>query len=226
MLCMAMMGSNHNVLCSSARPPQTKRPLMNHNLGGMSASSSPHYHSKSIGDYHMSRQNPDVLDQMYSSSEADVPDNHTQLFQGGTSYGATSANRAVLGRLNGHHSTVISPKLPGSGAPPQMSYLRHMLNSRRAQSASPSSLVQLAARGGSVGVRRRGGGGGRLLRNRLGGVGGSPATAKVAGVARTTGGEGEGREGHYVQQQPNGLDQQSQNPWDKEVVLSALRQRR
>ena len=231
----------HSSACavfSSARSPVTKRPLMNHNFGGTSALRSPmtsvYQTTRSLGEYHMSRQSPDVLDQMYSSSgAADNPDNPTHQFHHGDPGGIIepsyppAVDRSALGRLNGHASAVIHRR----GNSPQLSYLRQLLNSRRSQSPSPSSLVQLAARSGvgvGVGVRR---GGGRLLRRHM--VGGSPAVVKLAGVGRTSS-EGEGErergEGNQQQQQPqqltNGLEERPRNPCDKEVVLSALRQRR
>lgn len=149
----------------------------------------------------MSRQNPNVLDQMYS------PNQSTQGRESVYTIGSRESP------LNGHRTLGVSPRLGGTGAVSQVSFLRQMLNSRRARSASPG-LVQLANRNG---VGRTG----RLLK--YGVVGVSPVTVKLAGV------KGIGEKGKM---QPsgvtNGLDQNQRmpNPCDKEVVLSALRQKR
>ena len=175
----------------------------------------------------MSRQNPDVLDKLYPSPERDAPENSPHQFQNVLElrdgrFAATTANKPVLETVNGHYSSLVSPNFPRGGVPPpQVSFLRQMLNSRRSQSVSPSSLVQLATRGGGVRVRR---GGGRLLKGRL--LGQSPAMVKLAGVGKTSQGSEVRDLLQQQQQQLNGLDQQTHNPCDKETVLSALRQRR
>lgn len=199
---------------------------MNQKFGGVSGPSlNGRYHgnTRSIGDYHMSRQSPDVLDQMYSSSE-EPQENRMQPFHGldpgGTSYPAIG-NSSVLRKSNSHFSPIGPPKRPGEATPSQISYLRQVLNARRSQSASPNSLVQLATRSGV------GRGLGRLLKKGLGG--GGVATVKLAGVTQGSREEQEveKRVGeNHGSQFSNGLDQQQQNPCDKEAVLSALRQRR
>lgn len=165
----------------------------------------------------MSRQSPDVLDQLYIPS----PDNQGQSvgigrestytslvnYRGIDSGGETSY---MSGRLNGHHSPALTP-VPRLGTPSggnsQLSYLHQVLSMRRAQSCSPSSLVQLA-------TRRGGGRTSRLLRNR---VGSGVATVRLAGVKDTAQGQ---------QEMMECSDQIAPNPCDKEVVLSALRQKR
>ena len=158
---------------------------MNHNFSNPSSSPSSlnkphgHYHT-SVGDYHMSRQNPDVLDQMYSPSSA-VQKNHFLGIHQGTNDSTTSR------KINGHFSQFVSPRTEASvysKTPSQASLLRQMLNSRRSQSASPSSLVQLATRKGP-GIRH--GRVGRLLKNGVA----SPATVKLAGVKHKGGREEE-----------------------------------
>ena len=169
----------------------------------------------------MSRQNPDFLDQLYIPSPDNQgnqgqsvgisnrettytsPVNYRSMESGGdTSY--------MPGRVDGYHSPVVTPG-PRMGTPSvgnsQLSYLRQVLNMRRAQSCSPSSLVQLA-------TKRGGGRTGRLLRN---GVGSGVATVRLAGVKDTP---------QPQQETMECSDQTAPNPCDKEVVLSALRQKR
>lgn len=158
----------------------------------------------------MSRQNPDVLDQMYSSLSSSG--DHESLAQ---SMGRESItrNRAespyLSGRINGYHSVAVSPRMGRTGAVSQVSYLRQMLDSRRSRSASPSSLVQLATRKG-VGKM------GRLLKSGVG----SPVMVKLAGPGMKSTSE---RKEVQEERTVNGF---ASNPCDKEVVLSALRQRR
>lgn len=184
---------------------------MSHDLTstGRSSSATPplngHYQSR-VGDYHMSRQNPNVLDQMYSSNHS------TQESNGVYVLGSRDSPYSPVAQVNGHHTLGMSPRARGVS---QVSFLRQMLNSRRARSASPG-LVQLAN-------RKTLGRPGRLLRNGL--VGGSPVTVKLAGVKK-------GAEEERGKLQPsrvlNGGEQKLgvPNPCDKEAVLSALRQKR
>lgn len=161
----------------------------------------------------MSRQNPNVLDEMYSSPP-------TLLDRGpiGRESVYTSRNRdenignsGELGQrswgVKDYHSPVISPRAGRVGG---TSYLHQALNMRsRAQSSSPSSLVQLATRKGS-------GRGARLLKN---GIGHSPVTVKLAGIKR--------KEEAILQVEAGAYSEERRlNPCDKEVVLSALRQKR
>jgi len=107
-----------------------------------------------------------------------------------------------------------SVALPSAGAPSRLSYLQQMLLSRRSKSASPSSLVQLATKKGAT---QRGGRGGRLLKSGL-----SPVTVKLAGV-----GGGDDKKEVEKTQLVNGVNPQvTLNPCDKEVVLTALKQKR
>lgn len=217
-----MLGSNllgHPFLHSSVKSPVPKRPLVNHNFTGITPSprsTSPlngHYQSR-VGEYHMSRQNPDILDQMYLSPSTA---NSTRFLGAGRGGIYTLGNRDrttyMLGRVNGHRSPAISPRLGSVGAPAQLSYLRQILNSRRSQSVSPSSLVQLATR---KGVGRTG----RLLKN---GVGGSPVIVRLAGANRSEKKE-EVQQAQVVNRSES--NNKAVDPCDKEVVLSALRQRR
>lgn len=183
---------------------------MNNNFGTASTSQNGYYQSR-IGAYHMSRQNPDVLDQLYTPSPVNQgqsagigtytsPVNYRSMESGGdTSY--------MSGRGDGYHSPAPTPAPRPSPGNSQISYLRQVLSMRRAQSCSPSSLVQLATKRGG---RRTG----RLLRN---GVGSGVATVRLAGVKDTT---------QPQQEMMECSDQTAPNPCDKEVVLSALRQKR
>lgn len=124
-----------------------------------------------------------------------------------TSVGETGGwhSRAVA---SGGETSRVSWRLNDNSASPAVSrtsYLRQVLK-HRSQSSSPSSLVQLATRNSP----------GRLLRN---GIGRSPVTVRLAGVKK---------EEHKPMEVRMDTDQQDQpaDPCDKEVVLSALRQRR
>lgn len=161
-----------------------------------------------VGQYHMSRQNPDVLDQIYSQDHAsqDVGDRESLY----TATHKDTSYTSSLGRPNGYHSPAIPPRM---GPHPQVSLVRQMLNSRRARSASPSSLVQRAMRKGPIL------GTGRLLKSGV--IGGSPVMVKLAGV--------KGLKEKQERVTARVMDASGQNPVsssDKEAVLSALRQKR
>lgn len=156
----------------------------------------------------MSRQNPNVLDQMYT------PNQSIEGREKGRESIYTVGNReSPYSFQDGLRIPGVSPRLGGTGAISQVSFLQQMLNSRRARSASPG-LVQLANRKGL-------GKPGRLLKNGV--VGRSPVTIKLAGVKGTAKKDKVQSSGVM-----NGSEQNQEvpNPCDKEVVLSALRQKR
>ena len=109
------------------------------------------------GKYHMSRQNPDVLDRMYASS-------NQQLQKISDNSVLNDGQSPVMIGPSGHTGTVhFTP-------PYQTTLLRQMLNARRLRSTPPSSLVELATMKG-----------GRLLRKSVA----SPVVVKLAGVKRS-----------------------------------------
>lgn len=153
----------------------------------------------------MSRQNPSILDEMYTLPPAsrDVAGfSEEQRWDNGdvASGGETRKNGRLLWRLNDYS---LSPRLGGAGSLPPNSYLRRALK-HRSQSSSPTSLVQLATRKNA----------GRLLKN---GIGRSPVTVKLAGMKK--------KECPSAEVRGVGAGQRT-DPCDKEVVLSALRQKR
>lgn len=150
----------------------------------------------------MSRQNPNVLDEMYTPP----PGSHDPIIgEGGGVHRRGGAARSgdtshVSWRSNNYSAS------PTIGSSSQNSYLRQVLK-RRSQSNSPSSLVQLATRNSP----------GRLLRY---GIGRSPVIIRLAGVKKE-----EEDEPMEVRTDADRGDHRA-DPCDKEVVLSALRQRR
>lgn len=146
----------------------------------------------------MSRQNPNILDEMYTSPLA-TRDGEGGRWNGNAAGSGKTRKTSHMLTLNEYS---ISPQLGGAGRLSQNSFLRRALE-RRSQSSSPCSLVQLATRKSA----------GRLLRN---GIGRSPVTVRLAGVKKegTNQMEMKGEVGGQV------------DPCDKEVVLSALRQKR
>lgn len=185
--------------------------------------SSNSYHQQYLsrmGRYHMSRQNPDVLDHMYASQATPTP-------QPPSTQQTRNFHRELIytpQKSRPHHTAILGPyAVPAdlNSVPPQPSLLRQMLNARRAQSSSPSnSVVQFATRNG-----RRGRVGGGLLKRGLV----SPVVVRLAGVRRrgdeTCGGRERGWDGEdagrFEREARDGRD-----PCDKEVVLDALRQKR
>lgn len=166
-----------------------------------------------LADYHMSKQNPDVLDRMYSSSFHSSPGNdHCPL----NSRSFTPPGMKLS--VNGHtgRNTSILKRAPPT--PTQMSLLKQALKANRGQSSfgtTGSSLVQLATR------------------KRLWGVSGSPTVSPV--VVRLSRGANThvGDDGIYKEPAMSngttksvGREEGLGNPCDKDVVLSALRKRR
>lgn len=153
----------------------------------------------------MSRQNPDILDEMYTPPLASRGVGIGK--EGGWETGNAMGNRetrqagpisSFSWRLNS-----MSPRLGGTRNLSHNSHLHQVLK-HRSQGSSPSSLVQLATKKNA----------GRLLRN---GIGRSPVTVKLAGVKK------EESQPMDVREMSVG---ESKDPCDKEVVLSALRQKR
>ncbi len=164
------------------------------------------YHSR-VREYHMSRQNPDIIDRLYSPSNKDESRNgHIETNTRNNRISSPAASPFSIG-----HGRPATGGTSSGGTPSQTTLLRQMLNSRKSQSRSPvpggGSLVQMATRRGAFGKA------GRLLRN--GGV--SPVIVKLAGVKNAE---------ESKVEILNGEDQRPNNPCDKDVVLSALRQRR
>lgn len=144
----------------------------------------------------MSRQNPNVLDEMFTP-----PAGHDLSGNEGSGrqYGGAIGSRETnhgSWKLNDYSS---SPRIWSSS---QNSYLHRVLK-RRSQSNSPRSLVQSATRNSP----------GRLLKY---GIGRSPVTVRLAGLKE---------ENRSVEVRTNSREERA-DPCDKDVVLSALRQRR
>lgn len=94
-----------------------------------------------LADYHMSKQNPDVLDRMYSSSLPSSQNSHLanhmispSPYHSGS--GSTNSSPGVLFQSRISHT-------------PNQSLLRQTLKASKAQTSSKSSLVQLATQRGS-----------------------------------------------------------------------------
>ena len=163
------------------------------------AASSPLNRSR-IREYHRSRQNPDILDEMYTPP----------LASRGAGFGKETAGNVMGNRQPGQTSGSLwgsndysrSPRLGGTGSLSHNSHLLRVLK-HRSHGSSPNSLVQLAAKKNA----------GRLLRN---GIGRSPVTVKLAGVKE---------ENQPMEVKETGSGERK-DPCDKEVVLSALRQKR
>ena len=183
---------------------------MNHNYQNMMASSgSPHrqtYLSK-IGEYHMSRQNPDILDRMYAQATPTPRALGARKMQ--------SEFKAPISHTpRPHQSTVLGPYVTPADAdsPPQMSLLRRMLNARKIQTGSPRSVVQLAMQGGRGRGERRAG----LLKTGV--LSPSPVVVTLGGARRP--------EGRLSNVEVEMAEEQKQDPCDAVVVLNALRQKR
>ena len=191
---------------------------MSHNVQMEPASPNRQAYLSKIGDYHMSRQNPDILDRMYART-APTP--------GVGGVVAKTINQKESGSPICH-----TPKTRQPGAmrlqdgcspsdldsPHQIPLLRRMLNARKEKTNSPRSVVELATRGG------RGKGVGLLKKK-----GRSPVVLTIGGGRpRRVGGRGlrsweEVSEGIGLEEEPAGKKAR-QDPCDKEVVLEALRQ--
>lgn len=216
---------------SSGKSPLTnKRPLMNHNIQNMLAASSsssspsltsPNYHHRhrdylhKIGEYHMSRQNPDILDRMYAKAtptprhmlgsgkvqnELAAPISHTPKTHESDDPGAYSSPVSVE-------------------SPQQMSLLRRMLNARKLQASSPSSIVQLAIQGGKSRRPKRAG----LLRSSVA----SPVMVPVGGLRKPRQEEVKSdNEGGNDDDGGVGTEKGKRDPCSKETVLDALRKKR
>lgn len=149
----------------------------------------------------MSRQNPNVLDQMCAPAPRPAGQDLRGNEGGGWHHkGAVSVGETAQTSKANHMSWKLNNYTP---SPRQSSYLHHVLK-HRSQSNSPSSLVQLATRNSP----------GRLLKY---GIGRSPVTVRLAGVKK--------EENKPMEVRSISEDQQT-DPCNKEVVLSALRQRR
>ena len=163
-----------------------------------------------VNGYHMSKQNPDVLDRLCSPS----PSHRDTLLHKKTLTPATvrvSAGGGVLiGARNGHQT------------PGQSSLVKQMLNDKH---RAPTSLVHLATRG-------------KAFRS---GVNISPVVVKLSGAvthnlpsnssslnsSREENGSAENHaEASLRPSSGEGSPGKSRDPCDKNVVLSALRQRR
>jgi len=187
---------------------------MSRNVRAESASPYRQDYLSKISDYHMSRQNPDILDRMYARA---TPTARVRVGGMARTTNQTELNSPichtpkprqpdVMGFQDGSPSDVDSPN--------QISLLRRMLNARKVQTNSPQSVVELAMRGGK-GLRAGQGMG--LLRKR----GRTPGVLTIGGGrlrSRQELGEGSGWE-----EEPTGKKTR-QDPCDKEVVLEALRQ--
>jgi hypothetical protein len=152
----------------------------------------------------MSRQNPNILDEMYTPPP---PNQDTGIGKevrwdnGDVGNNEETRKSSHLSRRLKDFS--MSPGLGGgTGSLSQNSYLRQVLK-QRSRSSSPSSLVQLATRKNAGGLLKKG-------------IGRSPVTVRLAGVRKEEG-----------QPEVKGVSAEERtNPCDKEVVLSALRQKR
>ena len=163
-----------------------------------------------IADYHMSKQNPDVLDRIYSSATPQV----------GYSPFSSQLNTSPLYN-SGPNSTTSTPGVSFqnrvSHTPAQMSLLRQTLKASKSQSASHSSLVQLATQRSSVRLSS-----GATI---------SPVVVRLSRGSATPPPHGaRSNEGVFV----NGIGSEGDadrlanagNPCDKDTVLSALRNKR
>ena len=157
-----------------------------------------------LGDYHMSRQDPAVLDRIYAGSNS-APSSPTHALRNTHLYKAppsflnhtTHSNR--LGAIvAGSYSRNSRPSLPTS-------LLRQTLsNSGRSSLPASSSIVNMAVHQGS---------------NRPRGY--SPVIVRRSRPAGTMG-ENEGRVGGEREEEP----MVAFNPCDRDVVISALKQKR
>ena len=161
-----------------------------------------------IADYHMSKQNPDVLDRIYSST---TPQN------GYTPFGSRQTTTSPL-YGSGHSSTNSSPGFTFqnqvSHTPVQMSLLRQTLNASKSRSVSRSSLVQLATQRSSVRLNS--------------GASISPVVVRLSRGTDTPSSKGV-RSEESVSRLVNGVSDghaQVGNPCNKDTVLSALRNKR
>lgn len=158
-----------------------------------------------LADYHMSKQNPDVLDRMYSSSVPSSPRTSPLRSQ--------MRNSPVYHNHSGTSSTSSSPGAQfqnrTSHTPNQMSLLRQTLRANKAQSSSKSSLVQLATQRTSV---------------KLSGPAASisPVVVRLSRGADTPPSPRLSRGSSTV----GGNEEQARNPCDKDTVLLALRSKR
>lgn len=165
-----------------------------------------------LADYHMSKQNPDVLDRMYSSLPSS-PVNGYRPLNNHTFTPPVHHNSSI----NSHSGMGLSFQNRATHTPVQMSLLRQTLKANRGQGSfglSQTSLVQLATQKGSLRIN------------------GSPAISPV--VVRLSRGselpverQGDSEstalsDGDATSPREGGLG----NPCDKDVVLSALRRRR
>ena len=163
-----------------------------------------------VNGYHMSKQNPDVLDHLCSPS----PSHRDTLLHKKT---LTPA----MVRVGAGSSMLISAR-NGHQAPGQSSLVKQMLNDKH---RAPTSLVHLATRGKSF----------------RSGVNISPVVVKLSGAAthnvpsnssslnssREEGSSTEsGAEDNLRSTNGKGSPVKGRDPCDKNVVLSALRQRR
>ena len=155
----------------------------------------------------MSKQNPDVLDRIYSSTTSQ---------NGYSPFGSRQTTTPLYG--SGHSSTNSSPGFTfqnrASHTPVQMSLLRQTLNASKSQNTSGSSLVQLATQRSSV----------RLTS----GASISPVVIRLSRGSDTPPSKGV-RSEESVSRLVNGVGgghAQAGNPCDKDTVLSALRNKR
>ncbi len=158
-----------------------------------------------LADYHMSKQNPDVLDRMYSSSVPSSPQTsplrsqirNSPLYHSGSSSTSSSPGVQFQNRM--------------SHTPSQMSLLRQTLRANKAQSSSKSSLVQLATQRTSVKLNGPAASISPVV-VRLSRGADTPPSPRLSRGSSTNTGEGN--------------EEQARNPCDKDTVLSALRSKR
>ena len=165
-----------------------------------------------LADYHMSKQNPDVLDRMYSSSLPSSPMNGYRPLNNNTFTPSVHHNRSI----NSHSGMGLSFQNRVTHTPVQMSLLRQTMKSARGQGSfglGHTSLVQLATQKGSLRMN------------------GSPTISPVVvRLSRKSEPPSEGRGDSESMSLFNGdgssMENGLGNPCDKDVVLSALRRRR
>ena len=146
----------------------------------------------------MSKQNPAVLDQMYSSSSSPQKDHL---------YKAVTPLISRTTRLNGSGILVGNDSTPA-----HTSLLKQTLGKiHRNSLPGHSSLVQLAVRG---------------TQRQYDSIGISPVIIKLSGPESTTGGGLEPELGMETNLWQNDVRAPVANPCDKNVVLSALKQKR
>ncbi len=154
-----------------------------------------------LRDYHMSRQDPAVLDRMYTSAPT------SPARQNGYLYGTSPNFANHITHSNGHSmaSPAGSYSRASRTALPTSLLRQTLTNSRRSSLPGGSSLVNMAVqRGGHAGSKNF-----------------SPVIVRLSGPATSSDGGGRGEPANRQEAPGMAID-----PCDKETVMSALKKKR